>query len=393
MSILKIEAFSGLSGDMFLSSLAELCDAHDDIKALPSRLNIDEEAEVVVKKISKKGIVCKHVKILDKKKDTDSLRHHRHLSDINQIIEQGDISDKAKKIAKKIFLLLGEAESDVHGVSIEKIHFHEVGANSILDIVGAAVLIENLNVAKTYCTTIITGSGFTNTEHGRLPVPTPATKNLLKGFPTQTGNIESELVTPTGAAILKYLNPDFSIPPLIDEKIAYGAGEKDFEIPNTLRISLCKTSYPYDTITIMQTNIDDMSGEYLGVEFQEKLLSLGALDFHFEQVLMKRGRPGVVLNVLVRKENSIQIADYIFQNTSSIGVRFYEAGRFELKRKSRDVETQFGKIKMKDVQVPGYPMRSKPESKDIITIAEKENKSSIYVLQQILKNNENESNE
>lgn len=393
MSILKIEAFSGLSGDMFLSSLAELCDAHDEIKTLPSRLNIEEEAEVVIKKTSKKGIVCKHVKIIDKKKDSEPAHHHRHLSDINRIIEQADISAKAKQIAKKIFLLLGEAESIVHGVSIEKIHFHEVGAiDSILDIVGAAVLIDKLDVSITYCTTITTGSGFASTEHGRLPVPAPATKNLLKGFPTQAGSIESELVTPTGAAILKYLDPDFSIPPLIDEKIAYGAGEKEFEIPNMLRISLCKTTYPGDTITIMQTNIDDMSGEYLGIEFQEKLLELGALDFHFQQVIMKRGRPGVVLNVLVRRENTNQIADYIFRNTSSIGIRYHDAGRFELKRSSREIETQFGKVKMKDVQVPGYPVRSKPESKDIIAIAEKENKSSFYVLHQILKNNENESN-
>ncbi len=426
MSILKIEAFSGLSGDMFLGALAALCDGYEEIKDLPSKLHIEKEAAVEIRELNKKGIQCRHIKIIDKNNISnpdhghkhehshDHLHkhahehthehdhkhehhhgkaHHRHLKHINQIIDGGDISEGAKTIAKKIFLLLGEAESTVHGVPIEKIHFHEVGAiDSILDIVGSAVLLDRLNISQSYCTPVNTGFGFANTEHGRLPVPCPATQNLLLGMPTTRGEIESEMTTPTGAAILKYLNPDFNIPVLIDEKIGYGPGEKDFPIPNLLRLSLCKTGSRGEKIIVMQTNIDDMSAEYLGVEFQEKLFDIGALDIYYEQVIMKRGRPGVVLNVLAKREKVDEIADCIFLNTTSIGIRYHEADRFELAREVREVKTRFGIVKVKETTLPGDLKRIKPESRDILDISDRENKSSIDIVNEIFKNDKNEYN-
>jgi uncharacterized protein (TIGR00299 family) protein len=357
---------------------------------------------VEIREMSKKGIQCRHVKIIDKnnapEKDHPHIHqhghhHHRHLKQINEIIEGGDITEGAKNIAKKIFLLLGEAESTVHGVPLEKIHFHEVGAiDSILDIVGSAVLIDKLNPSKTYCTPVNTGYGFANTEHGRLPVPCPATQVLLQGVPTTRGEIESEMTTPTGAAILKYLNPEFKIPVLIDEKIGYGPGEKDFPIPNLLRLSLCKEGHADGKIMIMQTNIDDMSAEYLGVEFQDQLFETGALDIFYEQVIMKRGRPGVVLNILAKRDKIDEIAEYIFLNTSSIGIRYFEADRFELKREVREVSTKYGKVKVKETTLPDKGKRVKPESRSIIEIANKEKKSSLDIFNEILKNDENESN-
>ncbi len=394
MSILKIEAFSGLSGDMFLSAFASLADGYEEIKSLPKKLGIDEEVEIKVQDMNKMGIVCRHIKIIDKHKDLDPLHHkHRHLSHINQIIDHADIPAGAKDIAGKIFRLLGEAESKVHGIPVEKIHFHEVGAiDSILDIVGTALMLDKLSITKTYSTTVSTGSGFANTEHGRLPVPTPATQYLLMGFPTTPGEIESELTTPTGAAILRFLNPDFQIPVLVDEKIAYGPGEKDFKIPNVLRMSLCTSTYNTGSIIMLQTNIDDMSGEFLGIEFQNKLFELGALDLYIEQVIMKKGRPGSVLNVLLKKENLHQVTDYIFQQTTTIGIRYFEVHRLKLEREIREINTEFGKVKWKETSLPGkVPKRGKPESRDIFTIAEKENKSSLDIFNQIIKHYENES--
>jgi pyridinium-3,5-bisthiocarboxylic acid mononucleotide nickel chelatase len=393
MSIIRIEAFSGLSGDMFLGALASLCDAYDEIRELPARLKIGNEAEVQIRDVNKNGIVCRHVKIIDKVRDRDSGHHsHRHLKHIYEIIDRGELTPEAKNIARKIFLELGEAESKVHGVSIEKIHFHEVGAiDSILDIVGSAYLIDKLKITKTYCSVISAGHGFVNTEHGRLPVPTPATLHLLTGFPTISGEAGGELTTPTGAAILRYLSPDFRIPVLIEEKTAYGPGEKDLIIPNTLRISLCRLASQSGQVTVIQTNIDDMSGEYLGIEFQDQLLASGALDFYFEHVTMKKGRPGVVLNVLVKPADRDRIAEFILRQTTSIGLRYFDAGRIELEREIREMDTEYGKVKFKETKVPGNGFRYKPESHDIIRIAEKENKSSIEILSQISKIKKNEN--
>ena len=297
MNILKIEPFSGMSGDMFLGALAELTDSWIEIMELPDKLGL-LNVEIKITNVEKKGIACKHIKIIDNNNykllkpvetkhshqviaqdhgteneiiifHTNS-HHHRHLKDIYKIIDEGKISQTTKRAAKEIFLLLGQAEAKVHGIDINKIHFHEVGAiDSILDIVGAAYLLDKLNIQKTYSLNVCTGFGFVSTEHGRLPVPCPATKELLLGFPTYAGNSEGEMTTPTGAAILKYLNPEFIIPPLVEEKTAYGPGEKEFSHPNVLRLSRCKTDAEIqENIFMIETNIDDMSPEILGTDFQ-----------------------------------------------------------------------------------------------------------------------------
>jgi len=365
MNILKIEPFSGLSGDMFLGALAELTEAWDDLLKLPDKLGL-KNVEVKITNVEKNGISCKLVKILDHNSydtetknvsyDSTHTHHHRHLKDIYKIIDKGDLSNSAKDIAKQIFLLLGEAEAKVHGVDINKIHFHEVGAiDSILDIVGTAYLLDRLDIQKSYVTEICTGVGFVMTDHGQLPVPCPATKELLLGLPTFTGDTNSELATPTGAAILKYLNPDIKIPSLIEEKTGHGPGEKDFKHPNVLRLTLCKSnSETRENIYLIETNIDNMSSEVIGVDFQQQLLDKGALDFYFTQIIMKK---------------IFSIADYLLENTTSIGLRYFPVSRKILNREIRQIQTSLGMIIVKEVILPSGKKRLTPEYESCALLA------------------------
>lgn len=290
MSTLYIEPFSGLSGDMLLSALCSLADAYDELVKLPGKLHLPD-GKVEIHQVNKNGIVCKHVKIVDLNEtehthdhshdhhhahdhshshdhhhshdhshahDHDHHHHshehehqhghthhhhhaHRHLRDILAIIDKGHISAGAKQIAKDIFTIIGTSESRIHNMDLDTIHFHEVsGVDSILDIVGCAVLIDQLGIENTYSDPICTGFGMVKTQHGMLPVPAPATADILQGMPTYKGSEEGEKVTPTGAAILKYLQPDFSPPVLQTQQIAYGPGQKDFVNPNVVRVSLLK---------------------------------------------------------------------------------------------------------------------------------------------------------
>lgn len=384
-NILKIEAFSGASGDMFLGALAELSDGYDELRKLPEKLGL-KNVEVNVTAVVKTGIACKHIKIIDS--NEHSHHHHRHLPDIYKIIDEGDISASAKEIAKKIFLRLGEAEAAVHGTDLNHVHFHEVGAiDSILDIVGAAVLLDRLQVQKTYSTAVRTGRGFVKTAHGKLPVPAPATKLLLQGFPTYPGDTEGEMCTPTGAAILRCLNPEFTIPTLVEEKTGHGPGEKNFDHPNLLRISLCKPAADnrQDQLYVLETNIDDLSGEFLGMDFQEGLFEKGARDFCLTQVIMKKGRPGVVLSVICEEENLAPIAEYIFENTSSIGIRYYPVERMILKRSERELDSGFGKISLKESVLPSGKIKRKAEYESLKKIAGQEKLGMMEISRKINK--------
>lgn len=281
MNTLYIEPFSGLSGDMLLSALCGLADGYEAIEKLPANLHLPD-GKVEIHTANKNGIVCKHVKIVDLNEADHGHSHththehehshdhdhshdhahphvhthehshshshshshdhshtHRHLKDILALIDKGHISVGAREIAKAIFMIIGESEARIHNMSLETIHFHEVSAvDSILDIVGCAVMLDKLNISKTYADAVCTGYGMVMTQHGVLPVPAPATADILKGIPTYKGNEAGEKVTPTGAAILKYLNPDFDVPVLETHHTAYGPGQKDFKNANVVRVSL-----------------------------------------------------------------------------------------------------------------------------------------------------------
>lgn len=413
MSLLHIEAFSGLSGDMFLGALAELAGAHEEICALPALLGLQDEVEVSIRPVNKCGIACRQVWVREAGASPEHHHphphpdphphhhpedhghphshgdesahshgphsghhphrhhHHRHLADIVRLIDASPLPDGAKAIAKEIFLLLGQAESEVHGIPLEQLHFHEVGAwDSITDIVGSALLLHRLQVTEAFCSPVTTGSGFTPTEHGLLPVPCPATKVLLRGMPTVTGEIPKEMTTPTGAAILRFLKPSFELPALIDEAVAYGPGQRDLPVPNVLRISLCRRAAPAVTLFQVQTNIDDMKGEYLGLPFQDGLLRAGARDFHLEQVIMKKGRPGLVLNALCAQPDLARVCDYILQQTSTIGLRYYPVSRVEAPRSSETVQAFGRSIEVKKTTLPSGRTRSKPASDAVHQVAQ-----------------------
>ena len=385
MSTIYIEAFSGLSGDMFLGAFADLADAHDEILNLPKLLNLPD-GKIEINNVVKNGISCKHIHVIDINEHKETSKHHhhhhRHLSDILEIIDKAKINDKAKQIAKDIFMIIGKSESKIHGIDLEHIHFHEVsGVDSIIDIVGTAWLIDKLSINKTYATPVCTGFGFVNTQHGKLPIPAPATADILSGIPTYPGDEAGERITPTGAAILKYLQPDFDVPVLIKEKTAYGPGTKEFISPNVLRVSIVKDEKKQEQLYFIETNIDDMSNEFLGKDFQDDLLKNGAIDFFFTSIQMKKARPGILLSCSVLENNIQELSDFILENTSTIGVRYFPVSKKMLKREIDEIETEFGKVRIKTVETPSGQKRSTIEYEDLIRLS-KEHAIPLQVLQQ-----------
>lgn len=369
-NVLKIEAFSGASGDMFLGALAGLIDAYDDLLNLPKLLKFEKDAEIKISEVKKNGIACKQVKVIE----LVPQHHHRHLTDIIKIIEASDLTDSAKKIALEIFNIIGIAEAEVHGVPLEKIHFHEVGAvDSIIDICGSAYLLDKLKIEETYLTTLISGKGFVKTAHGLLPVPCPATKLIIEGVPYVLGDEDGERLTPTGAAIIKYLNPKVEQIPLVDLKTVYGVGEKEFKVPNLLRLSICEISAKENELYVIETNIDDSNGEFLGIEFQNKLLETGAIDFYLSQVIMKKGRPGLLLSIICNKNNFEPLTDFVLKFTSTIGLRYYKVNRIELERKNEKIDTDFGRFGIKVAKLSNNSLKVKPESSDVLKYAFEKN--------------------
>ena len=419
MNTLYIEPFSGLSGDMFLGALCGLLEAYDDLEELPQKLNLPD-GRVEISSVEKNGIVCRHVNVVDLNEPTNAhhdhghkhehphhhhkhdeghshshshdhphshvhgSHEHRHLSEIIELIDNADITDSARKISKEIFQLIGKAESEVHNIPIEKIHFHEISAvDSIIDIVGCAVLIDRLGSLTTYSEPVCVGHGMVDTQHGLLPIPAPATAKLLQGIPYYKGDEKGERVTPTGAAILKYLNPIFESPTLKIDRSAYGPGKKDFIGPNVLRLSLGTISQASSAIYSIETNLDDSSSELLGSDFQAQLLEQGAIDFTLTQALMKKGRPGHLLSALASHEDLESVCDFILENTTAIGIRYYPISRKILDRTEEAVSTEFGTIRVKTVTTPSGKERRKAEYEDLSRVAKKQGVSIMELKQSI----------
>lgn len=426
MNTIYIEAFSGLSGNMFLSAFSELLDDYEQLLDLPKKLHLPD-GKIEIQEADKNGITCKYVEVVDLNLEANSESHHdhdyshshdhshdhnhshshshddhshehhhhhgahRHLSDIQKIIDHAHISDNAKRIAHEIFLMIGKAESKIHNMPLETIHFHEIsGVDSIIDIVGNAVLIDKLNLSKVYCTPICTGFGIVKTQHGMLPVPAPATAELLQGMPIYPGNEEGEKITPTGAAILRYLNPDFKSKAYTPIKTAYGPGKKDFHNANVVRISLIENEAEKDTYLQLEASIDDMSPEYLGTDFQDGLLTSGAVDFSITQQLMKKGRFAFLLAVILPTSELKNVSNYLFDSTSTIGVRYYPINRIELPRLQKKKQTALGEIEVKETITPTNTIKIKPEFDDIQRLARENDQSSYQVISKL--NNTNLKN-
>jgi len=298
--------------------------------------------------------------------------HHTHMSDIENIIGGLNISDKVKADALAVYGLIAEAESKAHGKPITDIHFHEVGTmDAVADIVGVCVLLEQIAPAKIVVSPLATGFGSVRCAHGILPVPAPATASIIEGIPTYSGDVEGELLTPTGAALLKHFADSFGTRPVMAiEKTGYGMGKKDFAKANMLRTFIGEANDQSGKVVEMKFNVDDMTGEEIGYA-TGVLMDSGALDVFTTSVYMKKNRPGILFTVLVKLEDKEKFAKLIFENTTTIGIRYSEMERFKLKRREEKVMTKYGEVSFKVSEGFGVT-KTKPEYDDVKGIADKE---------------------
>lgn len=415
MKVLYYDCFCGISGDMHIAAMLDLGVPQEYLLKEISKLKIDSEYEIKIQNTIKKGITGTRVDVILKNEHVHNAdnnhnhvhdhvyghshdhhhqhehphshhhheehehnmeHHHRGLKEIEDIINSSDLSDNVKKLSISTFMKVAEAEAKVHGKDLYDVHFHEVGAvDSIIDIVASAITLDYLKVDKVMASSIQLGGGFVKCAHGIIPVPAPATVEILKGIPVKTGIVEFETTTPTGAAILaanvqEYTDKiDFSI-----EKTAYGLGHRELEIPNVLRVYLGTTQESEKTEEqyIIETNIDDMNPEFYEY-IEEKLFSNGALDVYKTAIIMKKGRPAIKLSVLVSDDKEEEILRIIFKETTSIGVRKYKVEKIMLDRNFSKVKIAYGDVTLKNSYYKGELIKSKPEYEECKVIAKENN--------------------
>ena len=324
--ILYFDIVGGISGDMTLASLLDLGVPKEIFLQELSKLNMDNEFEIEISHKYENGIKGTKVNVVTKEQHC-----HRNLIDIYDIINSSKLNNNVKERAKKIFMTVAEAEAKVHGTTIDKIHFHEVGAiDSIVDIVGASILLDLLCIDKVYATPVPLGSGFIKCAHGIIPAAAPATVEILKNTPVKLNHVEGECTTPTGAAIIKSICDTFvSEFEFNIEKVAYGVGHKKFEKPNLLRVVMGseeKNKINDDIAYEIIANIDDMSSEIYSYLF-EKALNNGALDIFAESIYMKKNRPAYKISILSKEEDLDKFIKILLTETSSFGVRYHKYNR------------------------------------------------------------------
>lgn len=376
MRVLYYDCFSGISGDMHLGALLDLGVESHYLKQELSKLSLDREFELVIQKASKQGIsgTKVNVNVTHEASHHHSHAHHvwhahphhdhRTYASIEALIQKSTLSDAIKKRSLKMFWEVAVAEGKIHGKEPHDVGFHEVGAvDSIVDIVGSAICLEALHIDKIIASKIELGGGFVRCEHGTLPVPAPATLEILKNVPVTLGCVPFETTTPTGAAIIK-ANVDVydEKPSLVIEKIGYGIGHKDFTIPNVLRIFLgtenAVSSMPEEIV--LETNIDDMSPEILSY-VQERLFDVGVKDVYTTAITTKKNRLGVKLSVLVSAEHEAKARNVIFTESSSIGLRRFVVQKIALDREMEVAPTPYGDISVKCAYLEGKMVKYKAE--------------------------------
>jgi uncharacterized protein (TIGR00299 family) protein len=399
MRIAYLDCFSGISGDMFLGALV---DAGVSAKLLEDTVAaLDIGARLEIKRVARGGISATKVDVYSngekdlprevfwERHEHDHAREHKHargLNEIRQIIDNAAISGTAKATAIRIFETLGEVEAEIHNTPVERVHFHEVGAvDAMVDIVCAAVGAESLAVEEWVCSPLNVGGGTVKCAHGTLPVPAPATLKLLHDAPVYSSGPQVELVTPTGAAIVKTLSSRFApFPAMKIEKAGYGAGTRDFpEHPNLLRLTIGEAlpadaastssntspTTSNDRITVLEANLDDLSPQVLAYAM-ERLLAEGALDVFSVPVQMKKSRPGALLTVLAKMEDANRLTKLIFAETTTLGVRRREEQRQTLSRRWETVDTTWGPVRIKIANMNGTVSNYAPEYEDCRTLAE-----------------------
>ncbi|MFV1964120.1 MAG: nickel pincer cofactor biosynthesis protein LarC [Pirellulaceae bacterium] len=359
MRIVYFDCMSGISGDMTLGALVDAGVEVDTLQAGIESLGL-KHCQLRSEGVKRRGFRATKVHV-----DHQPEHAHRHLHHITDMIDSSRLSDVQKDLAKRIFTRLGEAEAHVHGTSLQKVHFHEVGAvDSIADIVGTAMALDLLGADRIACSPVPTGTGHVTIAHGRVAVPAPATAELLKGIPLAPSEISAELTTPTGAAIVATVVNEFGpLPPMTIERIGYGAGSRDFkEQANLLRMFVGETGDTLisDQIWILETNLDDISGEIVG-HCSVQLAEAGALDVYSTPIQMKKNRPAIKLSVLCEAERVAHIEQILFRETTTIGVRRWPASRHKLDRRPLTVQTQWGPIEGKLAVLGDGSRRFSPE--------------------------------
>lgn len=372
--IIYIDCFSGISGDMMMGALLDLGIDVLFLKKELGKLGVSGYS-LELKEIKAGSIRAKKfdVKVTGEQPD-------RGFKDIRKIINESKLGDNVKKISMDIFRRIGEAEAVVHGCNINEVHFHEVGAlDSIIDITGTAICLNKLKISSFHSSKIPLGKGFVSSSHGKLPVPAPATVEILKEVPVYGGNFDFEVTTPTGAAVIKTLSGEFgSIPCMKIEKIGYGAGNnKGREIPNILRLLKGDTDSDYglreETIIMLSANIDDSTPEIIGY-LMEKLFKKGALDAWVEPIYMKKNRPAFKVNALCGEESEKDMANIMLLESTTLGVRREKIKRYSAERKLKTIRLPYGEVRLKVGTLRGKKINVSPEFESCKKLAEKTGK-------------------
>lgn len=373
--ILYFDCFAGISGDMTVAALIDLGVDPIELRRELDKLNLNGwDMEVCQGQRSglrgtrfdvRLGQTAVH------QHDNDLVKGHRNLGDIEAIINNSLLSEGIKNKSKQIFSVLAEAEARVHGKAIEQVHFHEVGAvDSIIDIVGTAICLDIMDIDNIYVSPLNLGSGTVTCAHGTLPVPAPATAEILQGVPVYSSGVQAELVTPTGAAIVKTLAAEFiPMPRMTVEKTGYGMGSRDIpDMPNMLRVMRGSVSNTGSFI-MLETNIDDMNPEIYSYLFP-LLLQKGALDVYLTNVIMKKNRPGTMISILCRSEDARVLQGILFTETTTLGIRCRPIERVELERRVQTVDTSLGPVKFKMAYLDGRLLKTAPEYEECRRLAE-----------------------
>lgn len=388
MRTLYIDCSMGCAGDMLTAALLEL---HPDKDDFLSRMNaaLGGKAVLSASPDSKCGIIGTHVTVLINGDEEGEKTHHHHeptsIIEIMAFIDSVPLDEAIRENAKKVYSIIAEAESRVHGHPMENVHFHEVGSlDALADVLSVCALMHELAPERILASEVNVGSGTVRCAHGILPVPAPATELILRGVPIYSGQIKSELCTPTGAALLKYFVRKFGAMPTMQiENAGCGTGKKNFECANVVRAFIGETADEGDRIIELACNLDDMTPEELAFAMEE-LFSLGALDVYFTNIGMKKSRPGVKLTCMCREKQREQMLECIFKHTTTLGVREYACKRYELGRSEKAVRTLDGEVRVKISSGYGV-VREKAEYEDLAALARKSGKTIAQIRSAVLK--------
>ena len=385
MRILYFDCFAGASGNMILGALLDAGVGDDVLRDGLAGLDLPPYS-LDIRRVDRSGINATYVDV-----QVPDEKHHRHLRDIEAILDRSRLTDLTRERARAIFRRLAEAEAKIHGIDVQKVHFHEVGAmDAIVDVVGACVCFEALSIERFSSSAMNTGSGFVEMAHGRYPVPPPAVAELLIGKPTFSSGVEAEMTTPTGAAIISTLTDRYGrSPEMLLEATGYGAGTRSFPgFPNVLRVMIGETAEDASSsehLVLLETNIDDMTAEAIAFA-AEKALDRGALDAWLTPIMMKKGRPGTLISVLTTPAKEAELRDLLYSETTTLGIRVSEVRRDPLPREVISVDTRFGTVEVKAARRGGRILTAKPEFESVRKLADEHGVPLAEIHNEVLRN-------